>query len=367
MKTGIFLLLCFALGTLTGCPTKNRPSTKMAKPDLLAAEINSYLATSQKKYDCHVQGFAYTASGSTVTCVGGVPNVAVFHPLAQQLRDEMIEDSLGTIDSLYGDFVSDLSAGRATTNLIADIIDLGMGAAIGITNGERALQVLGVSLTAFRGGRNSVDLNYFKEFATPILITKMNDNRARQYAVILVNKKKPISQYGIKSALRDTVAYFNAGTLVEAFNELSVSTAVQLQESQKTVLTLKNADPAAIVRLPLEASESGAMISRYRFNYQRIFNSGTPVQKTDAQAKLRLVYVDLRADPDFAPVLAKVRTDNPALVAEMDNLANPAAVVHSGVAGIQVITILREVFQALDLNKDAKMVVALRKYYDKHF
>jgi len=142
---------------------------------------------------CSARGFKYTVNytNGEISCKdGNNGQAAQTNPQgsaeAKRIRDEMVEDALGAIDGLYVQFIDDLDAGRSTTNFIADIVDLGMGAAIGISNGERALQVLGVALTAFRGGRKSLDLDYFKEQTTPILISKMNDNRSKQYAVILI-------------------------------------------------------------------------------------------------------------------------------------------------------------------------------------
>jgi hypothetical protein len=129
------------------------------------------------------------------------------------------------IDAAYVDFINDLQAGRDRTNFVADVVELGTTAAVGITNGERPLQILGVALTAFRGGRRSADLNFYKEQTTPVLISKMDGNRAKVRATILTRERASVDDYPLGAAISDIVDYYNAGTLVRAFTELQKDTA----------------------------------------------------------------------------------------------------------------------------------------------
>ena len=163
----------------------------------------------------------------------------------------MIDDALSYIDDAYGDFKNGLAAGRDRTNFVADLIDLGTSAAVGVTNGERPLQILGVALTAFRGGRRSADANFYKDQSTPILISKMNGNRARVRSLIVENQRKDIDGYRIGTAISDIVDYYNAGTLVDAFTELAGDTAVETKKAQEDLRELKR--QAGIRPAPTEA------------------------------------------------------------------------------------------------------------------
>src|SRR5438105_15898765 len=82
---------------------------------------------------------------------------------ARRIRDDITDRFIRVIDRNSEQFTNDLQNRRATTNFLGDITELSVGAAIGITNGERVLQILGVALTAFRGGRKSVDQNFYEQ------------------------------------------------------------------------------------------------------------------------------------------------------------------------------------------------------------
>lgn len=214
------LQLYFLLGLLifaTGCP-KYRPKVDFNREGLVK-QINDHFTAKQTAY------FGALAGNDPAT--------------AKVRRNELIEDALPYIDDAYIDFITALQSGRDRTNFIADVIELGTTATVGITNGERPLQILGVALTAFRGGRRSADLNFFKEQTTPVLITKMDGNRAKVRATIITREKEEVSTYQIGAAIGDIVEYYNAGTLVRAFTELQNDTSAQTKQAEEDLKTLK--------------------------------------------------------------------------------------------------------------------------------
>lgn len=158
---------------------------------------------------------------------------------AKRARNEAIEEVLPYIDAAYMDFITDLQAGRDRTNFVADLIELGGSAAVGIVNGERPLQIIGVALTAIRGGRRSADLNFYKEQTTPVLISKMDGNRAEVRATILTRERDNTNIYPFGAAIGDIVEYYNAGTLVRAFTELQKDTATQTKQAEDNLQVLK--------------------------------------------------------------------------------------------------------------------------------
>jgi hypothetical protein len=235
MKTLCFyLLLCGVVIFATGCP-KYRPTVDFNNKDSFQGKLNVHLAAEQKRYQCYRDGKNYSDTNPP-TCTGSVPDGPA---RAKAVRNELIADALSYIDDAYGDFKNDLTAGRDRNNFVADLIELGASAAVGITNGERPLQILGIGLTAFRGGRRSADVNFYRDQSTPILISKMNGQRASVRTAILENEKKEIDIYPIGAAISDIVDYYNAGTLVDAFTKLSEDTAVQTSQTEARLRTLK--------------------------------------------------------------------------------------------------------------------------------
>jgi hypothetical protein len=245
----LYLLVLIAAFT-TGCP-KYRPSVDFENVDTFRGRLNRHLRNEQIKYQCYRDGKDYDDSTDPPKCTGASGSVADGPARAKQVRNDLINDALSYIDDSYGDFKNGLAAGRDRTNFVADLIDLSTSAAVGITNGERPLQILGVALTAFRGGRRSADANFYKDQSTPILISKMNGNRARVRSLILENEKKDIDGYGIGTGVSDIVDYYNAGTLVDAFTELAGDTASDTKKAQEDLRELKR--QAGIRPAPTEA------------------------------------------------------------------------------------------------------------------
>src|SRR5712691_5259247 len=218
MKKIQICLLLFTTVFSIGCP-KYRPSVDFNNKSSFVNKVNDHLRAKQVEY---------------IAALGNDP------AKAKTIRNELIEDALPYIDSAYIDFITDLQAGRDRANFVADLVELGASGAIGIIKGRlRTIQIVGIALTAFKGGRRSADLNFFKDQTTPVLITKMDGNRAKVRATILTREKGSVEDYPIGAAIADIVDYYNAGTLVRAFTELSKDTAVQTKQSEEKLEELK--------------------------------------------------------------------------------------------------------------------------------
>ena len=213
---------------------------------------------------------------------------------AKQKRNEAIEYVVATFDANYEEFVRNLEAKRSRADFIADVIEISTSAAIGITKGsQRTIQIMGIALTAFRGGRKSADLNFFKEQTTAVLITKMDDSRAQVYAGMLKKmQEQDINDYPTASAVRDLVAYYNAGTLVRAFMQLSKDTAVQARKSEDKVLDLK-----AFRNLSVSARDILTTLERDL--------NGSDDAKKAATTRLQNIIAALEQDDNAAAALKK--------------------------------------------------------------
>lgn len=272
----IGFLLC-TIAFATGCP-KYRPKVDFNDKGSFVNKVNNHFADMQSKY------FAALPKDPAT---------------AKTIRNELIEDSLPYIDGAYVDFITDIQRGRDRTNFVADVIELGTTAAVGITKGERPLQILGVALTAFRGGRRSADLNFYKDQSTPILISKMDGNRAKVRATILTREKSSVEDYPMGAAISDIVDYYNAGTLVRAFTELSKDTAVQTKQSEDKVLELKG------VQITPEATQAQRDVSVLAQNILDHLRDDLrdAAKAPAATTKLQNIVKALEADTDLAAVL----------------------------------------------------------------
>ena len=281
MKTIKLIVVISTLAFATGCP-KYRPNVDFDNPNSFVGRLNDYIQTRQAEYR---------------TALGSVPDGPA---KAKVIRNELIEDVLPYVDGAYIDFITDLQAGRDRTNFVADLVELGTSAAVGITNGERPLQILGVALTAFRGGRRSADLNFYREQTTPVLIAKMDGNRARVRATILTREKDGVADYPIGAAISDIVDYYNAGTLVRAFTELSKDTALQTRQSEDELFKVK------VHTTPETTAEARNLSVGASDIIQDLFNElQDTTQKDSATRRLQSIVAKLEGDKDIAPLLKK--------------------------------------------------------------
>jgi hypothetical protein len=337
MKITSFLLLTSMIVMLTGCPKKlysTRPSSDLERNKFLK-QVNDFLEDRQKAYYCAINGgtvtFDYSSlkygcnstaviSSSPTPSASPTPNtfssVAAStsnnEALARRIRNEVIEKGVTAIDSVYNGFIDDLNTGRATTNFIADVIDLGVGAAVGITKGERPLQILGVALTAFRGGRKSVDVNFFREQTVPILVNKMDDNRAKIYNEIIQkrdnNKDKPVTDYPMEEVIKDIVRYFNAGTLIRAFAELSKDTAVAARNNENEVRILKGVTPRTVATQEDVVTSVNAFGVLNKLAKEASATSSPQSAKTVALAKLQKIAEAIQNNKSITDELNKDET-----------------------------------------------------------
>ena len=226
-------VLVFAAVFATGCPKPQyRPTLKFDQG--MVDKFNAALKRQYREYECYRFGPSHVDFQGTA-CTGYVQN----QDNAKGVRNELVENALSYIDESYNSFVADIQAGRDRNNFLLDVVDLSTAAAVGITKDERTLQIIGVALTAFRGGRKSADANFYKDTSTPILISKMDGNRAKVRAVIVEREGKKAEDYSLGAAVSDIVDYYNAGTLVRAFTQLQQDTAIATQESEKALVQAK--------------------------------------------------------------------------------------------------------------------------------
>jgi hypothetical protein len=302
-KIPLCLALCIVVFA-TGCPKYKPSQVKLDNKNSFVTKLNGYFLIKQTEYKA-----------------AGVSDKKI-------IRNQFIEDALPFIDEVYEQFITDIQAGRDRGNFVADLVELGTSAAVGITNGERPLQILGIALTAFRGGRRSADLNFYKEQTTPVLINKMDGNRAKVRAVILIREREEVDTYPIGAAIADIVAYYNAGTLVRAFTELQKDTAVQTKQSEENLEVLKGVR----ISKPATAAEVADAISALDVldKLETALNSQVATQQATAVQKLRNIVKALEGDDDVRPVLQAIElssseTDGQKLLAGLSRLIRKIA------------------------------------------
>lgn len=218
MKLVKCLLLVATLALLTACPKTKTPMPGPVRDIVIRNRVEK-LGALADKYDNAMEN--------------NNPDRAELY------RNELTYQVLLLIDDNYGDFENDLFVRRATSNVALDVLNLGLSAATGITNGERVKSILAISQTAFQGGRKSLDLNLFRDQSIQIVILKMRASRAKVRQNIHRGMALTARQYPLGAALDDLINYLEAGSLNAALLELAQDAGEDAKNSRARAAELK--------------------------------------------------------------------------------------------------------------------------------
>lgn len=303
MNKYLLLVFCLAL-IVAGCPTKaSKLDLKDEKyKEQLSVQLKQFLFEKEwYEYQCYNYGAVNTALNSNKNgfIVFGCGGLTEDKAKAKIKRDEVLDSSLALIDSAYSTYIRNFRKRRSVFEFMADLIQTGGTTALGIVNGERALQVLGVALTGYTSGRKSADLNFYDAQTTNLLIKQMDASRSRVLSEIKQLQQKPVSAYSFDAALGDIVRYFDAGTLNRAFVELDKQAGIDAEIARLGVLDAKDIKSFSKIPTP-ETVAVNVEISQKRV---KLFNDLKDEGKKFAAADfLSKVYQKMRANPEFVKI-----------------------------------------------------------------
>lgn len=214
-------VLLVVVAFATGCPKTKTPMPGPLKDQLIKNRVDKLVSLAQK-YDSLIDS-------------GGEANLRQ----AMIYRNEVIYQVLQLIDDNYNQFENDLFMQRATSNIAGDMLEMGIAAATGITNGERVKSILGIAATAVKGARKSIDSNYFRERTTEVIAMKMRASRARVLQTIHQGIRLPVGEYPLGAGLDDLVNYLHAGSINAAFLELAQDAGADAKVARQEASDLK--------------------------------------------------------------------------------------------------------------------------------
>ena len=144
----------------------------------------------------------------------------------RRFRDVVIWKQLRADDKSFGDFTRRLQSDRAVANLSGDggVIFLnGLAAMTGTAADKAALSVLSAMLISSRG---SVDRELFLAQTMSALLTRMTAARKEALLPILEGIRQSDASYPLDRALRDLLAYADAGSLLSAVRAVATDAGV---------------------------------------------------------------------------------------------------------------------------------------------
>lgn len=318
MKHFAYIALLCTLLTFMGCP-KNAPKFNSASgkdKDLIFNALKLHLFRNEwLVYECSTRaiqiGNVTNVNTQTNNCGGFGKN----QERAMSIRNQVLDNSIGLIDSAYGVYIRNIRNKRSVGEFLADLLLIGGNTSVGIVNGERALQVLGVALTGASGVRKSASLNFFDEKTTNVLIKQMDSSRYQMLSEIKQQKARSADDtadgYSFDAALTDLVRYFEAGTLNRAFVDLDTQTTLSAEVARKGILRLKDLkDVSEIISLAgaKTITDLDAKLTDLERDILLTPDSDSNRAKIrDASAFLKSVYDKMVADTDFAPTIGILR------------------------------------------------------------
>jgi hypothetical protein len=147
----------------------------------------------------------------------------------------MVYGVMAEIDYVYHNYEIALFMNEGSFKVATDVLQLGLGMASTITNGERSKTVLSAVLTGFTGTTLSIDKNFFKQQTVQSLISSMQAGRDRTKATIIRRLIEPATSYPFQAARSDLAAYFFAGTLPGALQQLNQTAAAAAEVQRKAL------------------------------------------------------------------------------------------------------------------------------------
>ncbi len=136
-------------------------------------------------------------------------------------RDRIINGLTLLIDNEYEYFATRMLSVRAFTNTGLDTTAAGLSIAATLVPHTATSSLLSGLSAGVLGVRLSVDKEFFYEQSSPILVAQMNQDRETAYRSLSTGLSQDTTKYPLARAARDLGSYYQAGTLVNAFAQLS--------------------------------------------------------------------------------------------------------------------------------------------------
>ena len=159
-------------------------------------------------------------------------NATPTEPAATTARNKMVYGVMAEIDYVYGNYEIALFMNEGSFRVATDVLQLGLGMASTITNGARSKTVLSAVLTGVTGTSLSIDKNLFRQQTVQALISSMQAGRDRLKAIIIQRLNDPVTSYPFQAARSDLAAYFFAGTLPGALQQLNQTAAAKADDQR---------------------------------------------------------------------------------------------------------------------------------------
>jgi hypothetical protein len=162
-------------------------------------------------------------------------------------RNQILTELILLIDQNYYKFEDHSYGSQATLSTAGDAVSLGLTAATAVIGTPEIKSILGAVATGATGMKTSIEKNFFDQQSRSAIVAKMRALRATQLALLQDehHMKGGLTIYGLETGLSDVNAYYNAGTVVGALQNIA-ETAGQEQKKAADAQLTNSAKPQKI-------------------------------------------------------------------------------------------------------------------------
>lgn len=212
-KLPILMLLCLSLlGCTHYAPRTPRPLA------IYNASVNTELS-----------------SGTWLSTYDASPSIAA--------RNHLIDEFIWSVDRNYDVFEIQFYSGKATGDIIGDFLGLGLGGAAVLANAQHTKTILALAASTVVGAKASLDARWYDASSREAIVSQMRALRAEQLVELNQGLASPLSAYSLDQGIIDVQAYYQAGSVVEALQQISQTASAQATAAKLTLKQMRKPAP----------------------------------------------------------------------------------------------------------------------------
>lgn len=180
-------------------------------------------------YNKHINAyFAGTLTADWLTDYNAMPEdtpAAIAAKMSQ--RNKILSQMIWVVDRGYDSFELAFYSNKATTDIAADWLGIGLGGWGGLAASAGTKSIIAIVSSGVSGANASIDARWFNNQTREALVSQMRANRAAQMVIINTLWSKPLTACPLERDIVAVQKLYQAGSLVDALQSISQSAGAQ--------------------------------------------------------------------------------------------------------------------------------------------
>ena len=185
--------------------------------------------------DYNAQVLAELTSGTWLTLYDQMPaNTPTEIGSKIARRNHLLSEFIWSVDRNYDHFEVMFYAGKAEQDIVGDFLALGLGGAGVLTGNAHTKTIIALPASTALSGKTSIDERWYDSQSRELVVGEMRALRAEQLVVLKQGMQQDLG-YSLNNGVLDVQTYFQAGSIVEALQQIKLASSQQLTAA-KTAL-----------------------------------------------------------------------------------------------------------------------------------